>query len=181
MRSVLAAVAAILLAACTPEYNWREIRSPEHGWSAMLPGKPAEMTRRIRLDTLDVSMTMQGAKVGDTSFTVASVALPDDRAETRAQALAAMRAGMLRNIAGRETASREVRVRVVDAAGAPVGELPAQRVEAAGSANGRSVTMSAGFAADGARAWQWVVLGPAVDAEQAAVFADSFRPIRVAQ
>ena len=41
--------------------------------------------------------------------------------------------------------------------------------------------MHAAFAARGARAWQWVVLGPAPDAEQARTFVASFRLLQGAR
>ena len=180
MRFLIAAVVALLLAACSPEYDWREIRSVEHGWSAMLPGKPATLTRRIHLEALDVPMTMQGARIQETAFTVASVDLPDDTAPTRAAALAAMRAGMLRNIAATAPRITSMQVAVLDAGGAPAGRLAAERVEASGVVQGRPSTLLAGFAADGRRAWQWVVVGPAVDREQAQTFLEGFRVIRPA-
>lgn len=57
----MAALAAVLLGACSPEYNWREVRAADQGYVVMLPGKPASMTRTIQLDGLEVPMTMQGA------------------------------------------------------------------------------------------------------------------------
>lgn len=176
-----AAVPVILLAAlltgCSPEYDWREIRPVEDGWSAMLPGKPAKLTRRIHLEAIEVPMTMQGAKIGETSFTVAVADLPDDTPATRERALAAMRAGMLRNVGASESRSRAVEIPTIDAGGAATGRLPAERVEANGTVQGRPVTLLAGFAGQGQRAWQWVVIGPAVDPEQADVFFQGFRVI----
>lgn len=178
MRLATAALAAILLAACAPEYNWREVRSPEHGYLAMLPGKPASMTRRILLGEVEVPMSMQGARAGENSFTVAVAELPDAEPATREAARSAMRAGMLRNIAGTERAARNATVQVVDASGAAVGREPALRIEAEGSAQGKPMRMFAGFAARGSRAYQWVVLGPQPDPEQARTFLDSFRLVR---
>lgn len=175
--AVPAALFAVLLTGCSPEYDWREIRPVEDGWSAMLPGKPAKLTRRIRLETIEVPMTMQGAKIGETSFTVAVAELPDDSPGTRERALAAMRAGMLRNVGASEARSRPVEVRTIDAGGAATGRLPAERVEADGAVQGRPVTLLAGFAGQGRRAWQWVVIGPSVDPEQAEVFFEGFRVI----
>jgi hypothetical protein len=175
MRAPLAVLALALLTACSPEYDWREVRSSQDGWAALLPGKPASLTRRIRLDGLDVPMSMQGAKVGETTFTIAVAGLPDAAPATREKALAAMRAGMLRNIAAPASPATEIRVAVVDAAGAKVGEAPGWALRASGSAQGRPMQMHAAFAARGARAWQWVVLGPEVDAEQARTFTASFR------
>lgn len=175
MRFLLAAFAAFLIVGCAPDYNWREVRSPEQGYVVMLPGKPATMTRTIHLDALEVPMTMQGARVGETSFTVAVAVLPDETPATRSAAIAAMRAGMLRNIGGAEKEAVAVRVRVVDGAGAVLGDEQGMRIHAEGQARAQSVTMRAGFASRGDRAYQWVVLGPSLDDEQSLTFLDSFR------
>jgi len=175
MRLALAALAASLLAACSPEYNWREVRSIEHGYLVMLPGKPASMTRQIRLEEAEVPMTMQGARVDETSFTVAVATLPDDRASTRQKAQAAMRAGMVRNIGGTERVADAREVTLVDASGAAKGRVPGVRVEADGSVQGKAMSMLAGFTARGSRAYQWVVIGPEVRREEALTFLDSFR------
>ncbi len=175
MRFLLAALAAFMTAACSPDYNWREVRGPDQDYLVMLPGKPAEMTRTVHLQALEVQMVMQGARVGETSFTVAAAELPDDGAATREAALAAMRAGMLRNIGGTEREALPARVQVVDGAGAARGELPATRILAEGRTAGGEVTMRAGFVGRGRHAYQWVVLGPSIDDEQARTFLDSFR------
>ncbi len=175
MRLLTAALAATLLSACSPEYNWREVHSADGDYRVMLPDKPASMTRTIRLEDLQVPMTMQGARVGETAFTVAVAELPDALPATREKALAAMRAAMVRNIAGTERSSASGKVSVIDPSGAARGAEAAMRIDADGSAQGKAVTMLAGFAARGARAYQWVVLGPGIDREQAQVFLDSFR------
>jgi len=173
-----AALAAWLLSGCAPEYNWREVLGPDQSYRVMLPGKPASMTRQIRLEDVEVSMTMQGAQVGDTSFTVAVASLPDDRPETREKARAAMRAGMLRNIAGTERSAQPVSVQVVNPAGAALGREAGVRIEADGSAKGGAIQMMAGFTARGTRAYQWVVVGPQPVREQAQTFLDSFRLVQ---
>src|SRR5690606_6357994 len=90
-----AAGVALLLAACSPEYDWRDIRAPGGEYRVHLPATPVSMTRRIHLEALEVEMTMQGARVKDNSFTVAEVPLPGLPAE---RILLAMREQMLRNI-----------------------------------------------------------------------------------
>ena len=178
MRFASAALAAFLLAACAPEYNWREVRSSEHGYLVMLPGKPASMTRTILLEETEVPMTMQGARVDETAFTVAVATLPDDRPITREKAQAAMRAGMVRNIGGTERVADARDVTVVDASGVTQGRVPGVRVEADGSAQGKAMTMLAGFTSRGTRAYQWVAVGPDVRREEALTFLDSFRLLR---
>ena len=170
-----AAVAVALLAACSPEFNWREVHAPDDDYRVMLPGKPASMTRDIRLENLSVPMTMQGARVDESSFTVAVAKLPDGEAGTRETALAAMRAGMLRNIAATSEKVTHTTVTLVDAAGVARGRAPALRVDAQGSVNGKPAQMIAGFASLGTRAYQWVVIGSATPAEQVSTFIESVR------
>ena len=165
----------LLLSACAPDYNWREIRPSGEGYAVMLPGKPASMSRPINLDGLAVTMAMSGARVDDRSFTVGMVVLPDAEPATRERARAAMRAAMVRNIAGRETQVAEMAVPVHDLAGRTSAMQPAVRVEASGRIADRPAHLSALFVARGHRAWQAVVIGPAPDAEHAPVFLDSFR------
>ena len=93
-----AAAGALALAACSPDYNWREIRPTGGDYHVMLPARPASMSRPIDLDGLAVTMTMNGARVGAYRFTVGAVVLPDAEPATRARAGAAMRAAMVRNL-----------------------------------------------------------------------------------
>jgi hypothetical protein len=169
------AACAPALTACAPDYNWREIRPPATGYAVMLPGKPASMSRPIDLDGLAVTMAMSGARVGEQSFTVGVVVLPDAQAATRAKAGAAMRVAMVRNIAGRERIAAEAAVPVVDPAGRPVATQAGVRIEASGQHGDRALHLSALFVARGNRAWQAVVLGPEPDRAHAQVFTDSFR------
>jgi hypothetical protein len=166
------------LAACSPTYDWREVRAEDGASRVLMPAKPAKLTRPIDLGGLKVDMAMQGARVDDNAFTLASVRLPDDSELTRRQALEAMRAGMVRNIAGTEQVVRELTVPIVDPTGKVVGAAAAIEVEASGRMKDRDAVLMARFVALGARAWQCVVLGPAVEREQADTFLRSFRLVR---
>lgn len=170
-----AAAGALALSACSPDYNWREIRPAGGDYHVMLPARPASMSRPIDLDGLAVTMTMNGARVGAYRFTVGAVVLPDAEPATRARAGAAMRAAMVRNIAGRETALAEVQVPVLDRAGRATATQAALRIEAAGRVDGKPAHMTAQFAVRGARAWQAVVIGPAPDPGPTLQFLDSLR------
>jgi len=175
LRPVFALLGCAALVACTPRYDWREIRAGEDRFVAMMPAKPARMTRAIDLDGMKVSMTMHGARVDDVAFTVGAVELPDASVAVREQAIAAMRMAMVRNIGGREREAKAVTVPVVDAGGAARGTAPGWRIEATGRAGDREVALLAVFASRNGRAWQAVVVGPSPDREQAAMFLDGFR------
>ena len=170
-------LALALLGACSPDWNWRDVHPEGGDLRVMLPARPAQMTRAIRLDGVPLSMTMHGAKVGGTAFTVAWVDLAQDRADLRERVLAAMSAGMVGNIGAPAEGVRRTtaRIAVVDRVGQPAGTLELQRVDAKGRAGDRAVELHAGFAARGARAWQFVVVGEAVPPEHLATFFESLR------
>ena len=106
-------ISALLLSACSPQYNWRQVQAPVSGastgtgtepeirYSALFPAKPASYTRPIHLNGQVVKMTMTVAEVDGTSFAIGTATLPD---AGQAQAtLLAMKTAMLRNINGKVT------------------------------------------------------------------------------
>ena len=158
-----AVLAATLLAACNPTYNWRDHASPDGAYKVLFPAKPATFTRPVDLDGLKVEMTMTAAEVEGVTFAVGSATAPD---AARAQAaLPAMRRALLRNIG------------VDDAADAPAAKDDLQ-VDASGSSNGRPVQLNGRFVTRGARVFQVIVLGRpgAVPPEQVEQFLTSFTP-----
>lgn len=92
---------ALLLAACSPKFNWREVRGSGAPYVVMLPAKPASHTREIDLDGIPVSMTMTAAEVDDVTFAVGAAALPDPAQASKA--LNAMKTALVRNIGGKIT------------------------------------------------------------------------------
>jgi len=154
-------LAATLLAACNPTYNWREHANGDGAYKVLFPAKPATFTRPVDLDGLRVQMTMTAAEVKGVTFAVGSAVAPD---AARAQAaLPAMRLALVRNIGADENA-------VHDEA----------RVDALGvGANRQPVRLQGRFEARGARLYQVIVLGPpdAAPPEQVDQFLSSFTPL----
>jgi hypothetical protein len=160
---------------CSPEHNWREVIMPEV--RVMLPGKPAAMTREVNLEGVTLKLTMQGARAGDQSYTVAYGQLPVGADST--VALASMKKAMLRNI-GASQAKEEARpTPLVDATGVVKGSLNSQFVRAEGKVTldgkPRAVVMQARFVAHQGRVVQAVVMGDAANEEHAKIFLDSLR------
>jgi hypothetical protein len=131
-----AAAAWVLLAACSPRFDWREFRQPALGFVAALPGKPQTIVREIAFEhpggPVRAEMTMLSTGVGASLFAVGSVRLPAFAVDTPtalAATLAWFSEGLLRN---------------VQAAPAAPAEVPAP----AGLGN-RVLRAAQGFAADG--------------------------------
>jgi len=104
-RLIAAAACLLLLAACSPRFDWREIRQPAAGYVIALPEKPQTVVREISFDhpagPVRAEMTMISTGVGASLFAIGSVQLPSPAIETPA-ALAATLAwfsdGLLRNV-----------------------------------------------------------------------------------
>jgi len=161
---ILACIAcAVLLSACSPKYDWREVRGSDAPYVVLLPTKPATHTRSIDLDGIPVTMTMTASDVDGVTFAVGSAVLPDAAQAT--QALNAMKTGLLRNIRG------TIRQEKASATGA----VPTFIEIEAGGAESR--LLLARFLAKENRIYQAVVIGKekAVSREAAETFLGSFK------
>ncbi|QAU35943.1 hypothetical protein EKL02_02625 [Janthinobacterium sp. 17J80-10] len=156
---------ALLLAACSPKFDWRQVRGTPVPFEVLLPAKPASVTRPVELGGSKVDMTMTAAEVDGVTFAVGAATLPD--AATVPAALASMKAGLLRNING--SIRRE--------AGAGAGPL---ELEATGTRapDASELLLLARFFAKDARVYQVVVLGPSsrLARDEADTFFSSFKP-----
>jgi hypothetical protein len=167
MRCIAFAAAAALLA-CSPKYNWREVRGEQASFVVLLPGKPASHSREIDLNGIKVTMTMTAAEVDGVIFAVGSAQLPDQAAPQAA--LQSMKTAMVRNINGT--------IRNEKSPAAAPGVVPDIDIEAVGTArNGRPALLFAHFAAKNQRVYQAVVVGREQSVSRDAVdtFMSSFK------
>jgi hypothetical protein len=157
-RLLLAPLLAVLLCACSPKYDWRDYRGKDAPYSVLFPGKPATQTRAVRLDRLQVSMTMTAAEIDGVVFAVGSAQLAD--AAQAPAALEAMRTAMVNNIGGAVTASKPL------AGGA-------LQIDA----SGKAMRLVGRFVAKESRVYQAVVIGPPgkIEAETVETFFSSFK------
>lgn len=88
----------ITLCACTPRYDWREVRGTNVPYTVLLPAKPSTHTRTVNLGGIQASMTMTATEVGNTTFAVGTAELPDP-AQAQA-ALLVMKGTLVKNIGG---------------------------------------------------------------------------------
>jgi hypothetical protein len=182
IRLAVAATCLVVIAACSPRFNWREYRQPDAGYVVALPDKPQEVTRAIAFDhpagPVRAEMSMLSTGVGASLFAVGSVRLPPFAVESPA-ALAVTMAwfsdGLLRNVEAGPVAP-------VDA-GAPAGLGPrtlraARSIDATGTAgSGRPARLAVRPYVVDDRLFQLVALGAEGEIPPQALetFFDSFR------
>ncbi|NJN40736.1 MAG: hypothetical protein HC807_07860 [Gammaproteobacteria bacterium] len=162
--SVLAV--ALLLAACYPELDWREVTSTTGRYSVLMPAKPEHAQREVVVGDTTLSMTMASVRKAGMAFGVAYAEIPAGRAQ-RAELVVAARDALSRNIDGRITSEREVRI---DGA---VG----REFFSDGSVGGQPMRLAARVFASDAHFYQVVLVGQSDRLEKAdvALFLGSFR------
>ncbi|WP_254783816.1 hypothetical protein [Collimonas sp. OK307] len=170
----LTACALLALAACSPKFNWREVRSKDAPYSVLLPAKPSTFARPIDLDGVPVTMTMTAAKVDDTVFAVGSATLPD--AAKAHAALIAMKTALVKNINGTVKVEKTTAA-ASNAQGTP-GLSASIDVEAVGATpGGKPEVLFGHFVSKDKEIYQVIVMGPekGVSRENAETFISSFK------
>lgn len=96
-----ALVAMLVLAGCSPDYDWRRVSVADGAVVAMLPAKPHEANRDLTFETHEVRFTLASARVGDVMYTVGVARLPGSLqrdASARERFFDQTRASLYRNL-----------------------------------------------------------------------------------
>lgn len=161
IRSLLPAL--VLLAACSPTLDWREVRPTGSELKALLPCKPERVTRALTLAGSEVQFELLACNAGNVTWAVASADVGDPARV--GPALAALRRARAVNLDGRETFYAPAAVRGISAG--PVG----LRFTVAGrQPDGLGVTEESILFAHGT----WVVHAAALGASPAPAAVQSF-------
>jgi hypothetical protein len=118
-RSAAVVLAAALLGACSPTFNWREVPIADDGLVALLPCKADRATRSLPLGAgTSITVDMTGCEAGGATFAVAHAT-----AEDAAQAerwMSAWRAATRSQLAGRPATEAPASLPRAAASPAPV-------------------------------------------------------------
>ncbi|HET9976126.1 MAG TPA: hypothetical protein VFQ20_01720 [Burkholderiaceae bacterium] len=158
----------LLLAACTPELDWREVRPAGTAVLALMPCKPASHARRVTLAGAEVEMTLHACRAADATWAIAHADLADPARVT--SALDELAQAAQRNV-GAATATAQP--------SAVPGMTPnpsARRWRIEGRlADGRAVVETVVLFAHGTRVVQASVIAERADAAAPATFVESLR------
>ncbi|VVE60496.1 transmembrane protein [Pandoraea anapnoica] len=167
-----ASVTTIVMAACSPRYDWREVHDKDGAYAVTYPAKPTQDEREVKFASGPLPMRMQAARVDAALFAVGVVTLPSDDATLRQTVVDELQHGLLANVNERQVTPSQVMVR--QAGDAP--SLPGMAVSAQGMASDKAERyVSARFVGRGNHVYQVVVMGTkAPGKEQVDQFLDSF-------
>lgn len=118
-----AALAALVLAACGPTFNWRETSITATPLTALFPCKPQRASRRLVLGGAEVELQMTGCDAGGITFAIGHATVPSPGlagpvlTQWRDATLAGMRAkssgATILQLAGALEVPQSVRVKAV--------------------------------------------------------------------
>jgi hypothetical protein len=72
--------AIILLGACSPKLDWRTVQSPQERYTALFPGKPDKLERRIPYQDQELQQTLEAVKIDDDIYSISSIQVPASQA-----------------------------------------------------------------------------------------------------
>jgi len=163
-----ACAAALLLAACAPALDWRDVRPEGSELILLMPCKPTVQERRLPLAGSPVRLSLHACSAGGQTWGLAHADI-DDPGRVGA-ALAALRASTAANVAA--GAVERLPLRVPGATPQPASE----RVRFDGRLpDGQAVQAQLAVFARGTRVFQATVLGEQLPAEAADTFFGSIR------
>ena len=159
----------LLLAACNPVFNWREVRPDNTALTVLLPCKPDKAQRSVPLGGRPTELAMLGCDAGDATFAVAVATLED--AAQAAAVLAGWQTATLANLkAAGDGQTGPLKLPGADAL------PPAVLVRASGQrANGRAVQSQAAYFSQGRQVFQAVIYADKIDPEVAETFFSSLK------
>ncbi len=66
---------AFLFSACSPKLDWRTVQSPQEGYSALFPGKPEKIERKLPYQNQEIPQTLVAVKIEDDIYSVSTIHL----------------------------------------------------------------------------------------------------------
>ena len=166
----LSIAAVLVLAACSPAFNWRDVRPDGTRLSLLLPCKPDKAKKTVPLGGQPTALSMLGCDAGGVTFAVAVADLGD--AAKVGEALAGWQLVTLANMKAGAGTAQTAPLKVAGASATPA----AVRVSASGQrANGDVVYGQAAYFASGTQVFQAVMYAPAPQADVADTFFASLK------
>lgn len=171
MPRILAAALMLSMGAvtaCSPTFNWREVRTDTTPLKAMLPCKPDKGAREVPMAGRNVSLEVLGCDTGGATFALLSADIGDP--SRAGEVLGQWKTATLANL--RSAAAGEVAFRPPGALGLP---QSLQVVATGQRADGSKVESHAAYFARGTHVFQAVIYSDRLQPEVAEAFFSGLR------
>ena len=85
----------IFLIACSPKLDWRTVQAPQERYTALFPGKPDKLERRIPYLDQELLQTLEAVKIDDDIYSVSTIQLPANQSTTLNKLLSQLQANLI--------------------------------------------------------------------------------------
>lgn len=161
----------LLVAACTPELDWREVRPAGTSVQGLMPCKPASHVRRVTLAGTEVEMALYACRAADATWAIAHADLADPARVSAA--LDELAQAAQRNVGSVTATSRTSQTAAVPGM-TPNPSARLWRIQGR-LPDGRAVAETVMLFAHGTRVVQASVIAERADAPALATFVESLR------
>jgi len=86
-----------LLCACSPKFDWRTVQAPQEGYTALFPGKPDKIERKIPYQNQELSQTLEAVKIDDDIYSISSIYFSHQQAELLPTLLEQLKTNLFHN------------------------------------------------------------------------------------
>ena len=170
LRILMVSMVALTLAACSPAFNWREVRPDNTRLSLLLPCKPDKAQKMVPLGGQATQLSMLGCDAAGATFAVAVADLSD--ASRAASVLALWQRLTLANMKAVPGTTQPLLLKIPGASAEPaVSSVLAQgqRID------GTVVSGQAAYFAQGSQIFQVVLYAPRIAPEVSETFFSSLK------
>ena len=85
----------IFLIACSPKLDWRTVQAPQERYTALFPGKPDKLERKITYQEIELGQTLEAVKIDDDIYSVSTIQLPASQSASLSKLLSQLQANLI--------------------------------------------------------------------------------------
>jgi hypothetical protein len=95
LKATALLVALLLLVACSPKLDWRTVQSPQERYTALFPGKPDKLERRIPYADQELLQVLEAVKIEDDIYSVSTIQLPANQSASLSKLISQLQNNLL--------------------------------------------------------------------------------------
>ena len=85
----------VFLIACSPKLDWRTVQSPQERYTALFPGKPDKLDRRIPYLDQEFLQVLEAVKIDNDIYSVSTIQLPANQSASLSKLLSQLQANVI--------------------------------------------------------------------------------------
>ena len=95
LKAAIVLAALFLLTACSPKLDWRTVQSPQERYTALFPGKPDKLERRVPYADQELLQVLEAVKIDEDIYSVSTIQLPESQSGSLSQILSQLQANLI--------------------------------------------------------------------------------------